>query len=111
MKQLLIVRKDLKMPAGKMAAQVAHASLSAYLQAPDSHQVLWNSTGQAKIILKVNSYIELYEIYSLALAYMLKPALIIDEGRTFFKEPTPTVVGIGPYEDIHLTHFNHLKLY
>ena len=32
MKQVILVRKDLKLPKGKMAAQVAHASVESTLK-------------------------------------------------------------------------------
>ena len=52
MKQAIVARTDLGMGRGKLAAQVAHASLSAYESADDSTRSEWKSGGQKKVVLK-----------------------------------------------------------
>lgn len=110
MKQVIVVRHDLRMPPGKLAAQVAHGSLGAYRKAPKLNKTIWEKEGEAKIVLRVNSEDELLDIYDSALQNGLAAALIRDEGRTVFKTPTLTVVGIGPHDDKHLYFTNRLKL-
>ena len=66
--QAIIVRNDLKMGKGKIAVQVAHASLSsAEIVKKHDHNIFkrWTLNGQAKIALKVQSLEELLEIYNL----------------------------------------------
>jgi PTH2 family peptidyl-tRNA hydrolase len=112
-KQVIVVRKDLNMPAGKLAAQVAHASLSAYLNAPSKARETWSKTGQAKVILKVFSEDELMDVYAEAREWDLPAALITDQGRTVFHgQATHTCVGIGPAPTNFLDKITgHLKLY
>lgn len=110
MKQIIVVRHDLRMPPGKLAAQVAHGSLGAYRKAPKLNKNTWEKEGEAKIILRVNSEDELLEIYNCALQNNLAASLIRDEGRTVFKTPTLTVVGIGPHDDEYFHFTKHLKL-
>lgn len=54
-KMVLVVRNDLKMGKGKVAAQCAHAAVAAYKQARKHPGVLkaWENCGQTKITLKV----------------------------------------------------------
>ena len=59
MKQAIIVRKDLKMTCGKIAGQVAHASLRAYTQSEEMKRIDYYLQGEVKIILKVQSEEEL----------------------------------------------------
>lgn len=63
-KMVFVVRMDLKMGLGKMAAQVGHATLGAYkrlnmLSEKDSvaeHAMFeWTETGQKKVVVKVNT--------------------------------------------------------
>jgi PTH2 family peptidyl-tRNA hydrolase len=97
MKQVIIVRKDLSMRKGKMIAQGAHASLMAYLMTRPKYQTEWlESYGQAKICVGVDSIEELMDIYQKANYAMLKAAIVLDEGRTEFREPTYTAICIGP---------------
>ena len=93
-KQVIVVRADLKMPPGKLAAQVAHGSIGAFVKSKFKSE--WLNTGQAKIVLKVSSLQELLKVEEAAGLSGLSTCLIRDEGRTFFHEPTVTVVGIGP---------------
>jgi len=75
-KQVIVVRADLKMGKGKMAAQAAHASLEAYKSA-DRHAVSeWESSGVKKVVLKVDSLQELMGIYNRLKKENLKPVLI-----------------------------------
>ncbi|HKT22898.1 MAG TPA: aminoacyl-tRNA hydrolase, partial [Nitrososphaerales archaeon] len=56
MKQAIVVRTDLGMGKGKVAAQAAHASLSAAEAARERKPKwydAWKEGGQAKIVLKV----------------------------------------------------------
>ena len=94
MKQVILVRQDLKMPKGKLAVQVAHASLEAALKSNKLKE--WQKKGTKKIILKVKDEKELLYYYDLANKNKLTNALIKDAAKTFFKEPTITCLAIGP---------------
>ena len=52
-KMVILVRQDLKLPKGKMAAQVAHAAVEAAVKSSDSKVDGWLSQGQKKVVLKV----------------------------------------------------------
>ncbi len=97
MKQAILVRIDLKMPKGKLAGQVAHASLEAALDAKPSVLEGWRMGGAKKVVLKVNDLEELKEY--IKISKKLPHALIKDAGRTFFSKPTITCLGIGPASD------------
>jgi len=94
MKQVILVRDDLKMDKGKLASQVAHASLEAALKSNKLKE--WKSKGTKKVILKVKDKEELLKYYKLAKQNELTNALIKDAGKTFFKKPTITCLAIGP---------------
>jgi PTH2 family peptidyl-tRNA hydrolase len=98
-KQVIVIRSDLKMPRGKTAVQVTHASLSAYKKADKKIRGQWEMEGSKKVVLKVSSLDELLEIYKKAKEMKLPCSLIEDAGLTFFKAPTKTCVGIGPDEE------------
>ena len=110
LKQVIVVRKDLKMPSGKLGAQIAHGSLEAFLNSTKTNQDQWRKSGATKIILQVNSEEELLDIYQQAKQQKLACALICDAAHTFFKEPTYTVVGIGP-DDSTIFFTDNLRLY
>ena len=94
MKQIIIVRQDLKMPKGKMIAQCAHASLEAALKSNKLKQ--WKSKGTKKVILRVKDKKELLKYHKLAKQNKITNALIKDAWKTFFKKPTITCLAIGP---------------
>ena len=99
LKQVMIVRKDLKMGSGKLAAQVAHAAILASEKARNKNFDWfkeWFNGGQPKIILKVNSLKELEKIHKLGQFNNLPPAIVIDAGLTQLSPGTATCVGIGP---------------
>ena len=120
MKQVIVVRKDLTMRKGKMAAQVAHASVKSILTSedgeyndPDYDEKVqeWLADGMAKIVVCCDNEDELFQITGKAKEYGLMTNLIKDAGLTEFKEPTYTCVAIGPDEDYKVDQVTgHLKL-
>src|SRR3990167_3977836 len=107
-KQVIVIRKDLGMRKGKFAAQAAHASIAVFLKNPnikkntlsisiDDDIKDWLITGQAKIVVFVESEQELLDLYDAAKRKDIRCSLIIDAGRTEFDGlPTKTAIAIGP---------------
>ncbi len=95
-KQVIVARKDLKMPQGKLATQCAHAAVEAVLKSDKEKIRKWQSSGAKKVVLKVSSEKDLIKLNQAAKDLGLKTALIKDAARTFFKSPTITCLGIGP---------------
>ena len=61
MKQAIVVRTDIGMGNGKLAAQASHASLKAYENAHTKSQSEWKEGGQKKIVLKGSGELEIHE--------------------------------------------------
>ncbi|MFH1398791.1 MAG: peptidyl-tRNA hydrolase Pth2 [Candidatus Woesearchaeota archaeon] len=95
-KQVILVRMDLKMPKGKLAAQVGHASVGAMLESPKDVVKEWLGSGGKKVVLKVKDEAELLSFEKLARREKLKTALIQDAGHTVLEPGTITCLGIGP---------------
>jgi len=98
-KQVILVRSDLKLPKGKMAAQAAHASVEAVLRSDKDNVKKWRREGSAKIVLKVSDKKELFKFNQLAKDSGLITALITDAGKTVIAPGTETCVAIGPDEE------------
>ncbi|RLE83167.1 MAG: peptidyl-tRNA hydrolase [Thermoprotei archaeon] len=99
MKQVIVVRTDIKMSRGKIAAQVAHAAVIASEKARADHSEWWREWFygfQKKIVLEVRSENELLEIYRKAKESGLPVALVRDKGLTEIPPNTLTAVAIGP---------------
>jgi peptidyl-tRNA hydrolase, PTH2 family len=111
LKQIIVVRNDLKMPKGKLAAQVAHGSVEAVLNSDSKLVQEWKKQGMKKGVLKVESLKELEQIMINAKNEGLKIGLINDAGRTFLEPGTTTVLGIGPDTKERINRVTgHLKL-
>lgn len=112
-KQVIVVRKDLNMRKGKIAAQAAHASMAHMSRSLRALMQLnpkplaklmfnpawrdWVNGKFAKITVYVESEEELLEIHKQAQEAGLIATLIQDEGRTEFKGvKTYTTVAVGP---------------
>lgn len=109
-KQVIVIRKDLKMRRGKEIAQGAHASMawmsarfrrllagdtSALRLTPEQEE--WLRERFTKACVRVDSEEELRDVHARALEAALESHLIIDSGRTEFGGvPTPTACAIGP---------------
>jgi len=95
-KQVILIRSDLKLPKGKMAAQCAHASVEAALKADEDILKKWRQQGQGKIVLKVENEQELISYFQKAKDMDLACSLITDAGKTVIAPGTKTAVAIGP---------------
>lgn len=98
MKQIIVMRKDLKMPRGKEIAQGAHASMKAtLLHLEDPRVKEWLDGKFTKIAVGVNSEEELLDVYNKARAAGLIAELCTDAGLTVFNGvPTNTCIAVGP---------------
>jgi len=114
-KQVIVMRKDLKMRRGKQIAQGSHASMKVILDGMErgdlgsTREVLstsydygspmddWLNGQFTKICVYVNSEEELNELYSKAQELNIPCSMIIDAGKTEFNGvPTKTCIAIGP---------------
>lgn len=110
-KQVILVRKDLGMSKGKLAAQCSHAAVESVLNSDKKKIKLWHDEGMKKIVLEVNDRKELYQFKSKATKEKLKTALIKDAGHTELKPGTETCLAIGPDEESKIDKITgHLKV-
>jgi PTH2 family peptidyl-tRNA hydrolase len=130
-KQVIVVRKDLNMRKGKLAAQVAHASMAVILDMMAKKSMLhgkmeewtlimsredalfrWLKGPFVKIVVGVDSEEELMGLYVAASLAKIPNAMIQDAGRTeFHGQPTYTCIGIGPADPEEVDKITgHLKL-
>jgi len=98
LKQIIVLRTDLKMRRGKEIAQGAHASMGGmikYRRNPFTR--MWLNGAFAKIAVGIDSENELLALHRRAKEEGVPSYLIQDAGRTEFKGvPTYTAVAIGP---------------
>lgn len=124
MKQVILMRKDLKMRRGKEIAQGSHAAMAFLLDGislfgngnPDEkfeNLTEWVNGGQTKICLQIHSEEELLKLHQEALDVGLEANYITDAGRTEFNGvPTKTCLVIGPNKSEKIDKITgHLKLY
>ena len=98
-KLVLVVRTDLGMTKGKMAAQCGHATLACYKSASKNQKKTlqrWERHGQAKIALKIASEDDMLLLQATAESLGLVAEVIHDAGRTQIASGSATVLGIGP---------------
>ena len=99
MKQAIVARTDIGMGEGKLAAQVAHASLSAYQDASERARKKWQGEGQKKVVLKGDSESRLFELADKADREGLPYAIVRDAGHTQLDPGTVTALAVGPARD------------
>ena len=100
-KQTIVVRTDIHMSVGKLAAQACHASLEAALKAmeanPEAFEA-WRREGAKKVVLRVGSLEELLKLRDEAERLGIPNALITDRGLTELPPGTITALAVGPAE-------------
>ncbi len=107
-KQVIVMRHDLKIRRGKQIAQGAHASMAfltrrlqefgtmSFSDFTDTEQA-WLTESFAKVCCRVDSEEELMAIHDAAIAAGLQVHLITDSGKTeFHGQPTRTCLAVGP---------------
>lgn len=136
-KMMIVMRRDLKMRKGKIAAQAGHACVEAVLMALKKENRLndieessdgveltldkktntplseWFHYGCAKVCVYVDSEAELLDIARKATERGILSAMITDAGMTEFHGiPTKTCLALEPLPcDIADELTGHLKLY
>lgn len=109
LKQVIAVRRDLQMPPGKLAVQVAHAAMvhlvpvvvgerDANGNGITDEELEWIAGSMAKVVVGVDDEAELLALISDAFAAGILVGMIKDEGRTVFNKPTLTCAAFGPHE-------------
>ena len=127
-KQVIVIRRDLRMRRGKEIAQGAHAATAwlanrvlqnmmpngsvAHLVLSSAEQA-WLQSSFRKVTVKVNSEDELMAVYQEALDAGLEVHLVTDRGLTEFGGiPTRTCLAVGPdYDDLIDPVTGGLELY
>ncbi|SCV99757.1 LAFE_0B01838g1_1 [Lachancea fermentati] len=101
----LVIRQDLGMQKGKVAAQCCHAALACYrLIASDPTRdsynpemtERWLRCGQAKITLKCPDKETMDELFAKAISLGVNSYVVHDAGRTQIAAGSATVLGLGP---------------
>ncbi|KAI0252624.1 PTH2-domain-containing protein [Lactifluus subvellereus] len=98
-KLVLVVRDDLDMTTGKIAAQCAHATLACYKALSHKNPALlrhWERTGQIKVALRCSSEDEMLLLQAQVQSLNICARFIQDAGRTQIAAGSRTVLGIGP---------------
>jgi PTH2 family peptidyl-tRNA hydrolase len=98
-KQVIVVRNDLKLKKGKLAAQVAHASLGAFLKSEKNLRKKWLKEGAKKVVVKVKDLKELLNIKKEAEKMKIPNFLVRDAGKTQVDPGTITCLGLGPCKE------------
>jgi PTH2 family peptidyl-tRNA hydrolase len=127
-KQVIVIRRDLRMRRGKEIAQGAHASVAWLAErvltrlAPagsvdhlefSAAERAWLTSSFRKVTVKVGSEPELLAVHEKALEAGLVAHLVTDRGLTEFGGvPTRTCLAIGPdYDDLIDPVTGDLELY
>lgn len=111
-KQVIVIRRDLKMRRGKEIAQGSHASgmflvravqqelrgeLASLAATLDEAARVWLTSSLRKVTVQAHSEEQLLELHAAAEAKGLRSHLVRDSGRTEFNGvPTLTALAIGP---------------
>lgn len=97
---VIVIRRDLKLPKGKLAVQAAHAATSLTMKTKSSPEFKeWISMGQKKVCVWAEDERDLLRIKREAEDRGFPTVLIKDAGRTVVAAGTTTCIGIGPADD------------
>ncbi|MEM3012869.1 MAG: peptidyl-tRNA hydrolase Pth2 [Candidatus Hadarchaeales archaeon] len=98
-KQVMVVREDLPMSRGKLAAQVAHGAVLGVEECRRKREEWfreWMEEGQKKVVVSAPGEGELRELLREARELGLPAGLVEDAGLTELPPGTVTVLAVGP---------------
>jgi PTH2 family peptidyl-tRNA hydrolase len=97
-KQVIVVRTDLDMGKGKIAAQVGHACVLGAEHVRKSNPEWFSEwwLGQEKIVLKVANLKELEQVKQDAIELNVSWSEVTDAGHTQIAPGTVTCISLGP---------------
>ena len=98
-KQVIVVRTDLDMGKGKIAAQVGHACVLGAEHVRKSNPDWfseWCVDGTEKVVLKVGNLKELEQVKQSAIEFDIPWSEVTDAGHTQIAPGTTTCISIGP---------------
>lgn len=98
-KMWVLVRTDIKMPIEKGMPQAGHGFLVSWLRGLFQNPVValgYLNEAQPKISVRIKKESDLHKAYRLCQEANLPSVIIQDAARTWFPEPTYTVVCVGP---------------
>lgn len=111
-KMVVVVRKDLEMSSGKIAAQAGHAVANLMLGDRNEHFVDWISSGMKKVCLEGESEAHILELEKKANERGVPCYVVRDAGLTSVAPGTVTCIGIGPASEQKMKKITgSLKLY
>ncbi len=96
---VFVVRKDLKLSRGKLAAQCSHAAADCVLKASRANKReldRYLAEGARKIVCEAKDEEALRRLFGEAKEAGVVASLVKDAGHTEIPSGTVTVVGIGP---------------
>jgi len=99
LKQIIVLRKDLKLGKGKIAVQVAHASLESYKISKKRILKKWEKQGSKKVVLKADDLKALMKVKRALDKNNIRYVIIRDAGLTQIPPGTITCIGIEVMEE------------
>lgn len=113
-KQIIVMRTDLGMGRGKIAAQASHASVSAFEKVKREYPDIaggWRDEGMEKIVLKTGGEKELLDYFDMGKRAGIPVVLIRDAGHTQVEPGSITCFAAGPWKEDELDKiYGKLKL-
>lgn len=98
-KCVILVRSDLEMSCGKIAAQCGHGIAQSMKGSNKQIVREWMKTGEKIVALKVPNFERMEELKKQANKAKLFAKIIYDAGHTEVDPDTPTVCVIGPGQE------------
>lgn len=118
LRMYLLVRRDLNMPAGKLAAMAGHAFVDCAIRFMNRSETdyelfkQYQRCGQTKIVLGVADLNQLLRLRDYTVAAGICTGTVVDEGRTVFPAHTIPVCALGLCRREELpTEMQALELY
>ena len=99
-KMYIVIRKDLKLPKGKMAVQAAHAAVGLAMKMKETQEYKeWFNSGQGKVAVYADDEKHLLQLMQKSKDSGFKTYLVTDAGKTVVAPGTKTCFALGPDDE------------